>query len=329
MVANPQLFRNPFKATSVILNAAKAALKAVIPEVALPAAEAFPACEVDNGYEQERVEKAEVARPSLASEESLQQASMDVQLSVENVEDISPVIQPHPKKAKLSSEVLPRDPRLRNKITTLLSTSPELPHKVPVGGEGRHCPEGGELRHGAVEGELLYDPPGAKHVHVPVTGGELRHVVGTENLGEVVSGDAAAELPSGVEKSKDGSDDGREKSNFHGINYLLWFEVGIEGKDPMDPNEEDWGGKIEFGFSDINFAKDFEDYFILFEDQCTIHNCCVGRVSGLQAHIRDKVLLPPSYDERNIVNLIEKYGDAHLSNSGWREVDPEEWYEDS
>ena len=153
----------------------------------------------------------------------------------------------------------------------------------------------------------------------------MRHGAGTESLGEVVSGDAAAELPSGVEKS----DDGREKSNFHGINYLLWFEVGIEGKDPMDPNEEDWGGKIEFGFSDINFAKDFEDYFILFEDQCTIHNCCVGRVSGLQAHIRDKVLLPPSYDERNIVNLIEKYGDAHLSDSGWREVDQEEWYENS
>ena len=44
----------------------------------------------------------------------------------------------------------------------------------------------------------------------------------------------------------------------------MWFEVGIEGKDPMDQDEEDWGGKIEFGFSDKHFPQEIEDYFFAF-----------------------------------------------------------------
>ena len=55
-----------------------------------------------------------------------------------------------------------------------------------------------------------------------------------------------------------------------GVNYLMWFEIGIEGKDPMDPKEEDWGGTIEFGFSEKNFCKDIEDYFLLFEDEFSL-----------------------------------------------------------
>ena len=35
----------------------------------------------------------------------------------------------------------------------------------------------------------------------------------------------------------------------------------------MDQDEEEWGGKIEFGFKKKNFPKDLEDYFILFEDE--------------------------------------------------------------
>ena len=66
----------------------------------------------------------------------------------------------------------------------------------------------------------------------------------------------------------------------------------------------------------------------MFEEKCTISHNCAGRVSGLQAHVRDKVLDPPDYDQRDIVQLIENYGDAHLSDSGWREVDQEEWFED-
>ena len=34
----------------------------------------------------------------------------------------------------------------------------------------------------------------------------------------------------GVKKSVENIEDGREKSIFFGLNYLLWFEFGIEGK---------------------------------------------------------------------------------------------------
>ena len=109
---------------------------------------------------------------------------------------------------------------------------------------------------------------------------------------------------------------------------MMWFEIGIEGKDPMDPKEEDWGGTIEFGFSEKTFCKDIEDYFLLFEDECSLQShACAGRVSGLLEHVRDRVIRPPSYDERSIVDLLERYGDAHISDSGWREVDEEEWFD--
>jgi hypothetical protein len=49
---------------------------------------------------------------------------------------------------------------------------------------------------------------------------------------------------------------------------------------------------------------------------------------GVAWHVRDKVLKLPNYDTRNIVDLIDKYGDAHISDTGWREVDNEEWYGD-
>ena len=35
-----------------------------------------------------------------------------------------------------------------------------------------------------------------------------------------------------------------------------------------------------------------------------------------------------SHDPRNVVDILEKYGDAHVSDSGWREVDIEEWFSD-
>ena len=31
------------------------------------------------------------------------------------------------------------------------------------------------------------------------------------------------------------------------------------------------------------------------------------------------------YPQRNIEELIDKYRDAHILDSGWREVDTEEW----
>ena len=54
--------------------------------------------------------------------------------------------------------------------------------------------------------------------------------------------------------------------------YLTYFLV--------DQEEEDLGGKIEFGFSDASFSKDIEDYFLLFEDECSQSHICAGRVMG-------------------------------------------------
>ena len=69
---------------------------------------------------------------------------------------------------------------------------------------------------------------------------------------------AVAEL----EELKENREDVLKKTYLHGVNYLLWLEVGIEDKDPMDHDEEDWGGKVEFGFSDKHFEKNSEDSFV-------------------------------------------------------------------
>ena len=119
-----------------------------------------------------------------------------------------------------------------------------------------------------------------------------------------------------MKENQDSEKDGF-KSNLFGVKYMIWFEIGIEGKDPMDQDEEDWGGKIEFGFMDEKFSKELEDYFILFEDQCTQSHACAGRVMGVASGMREKLIEPPSFDPRNIVDLVEKYGDAHISDSGW------------
>jgi hypothetical protein len=132
-----------------------------------------------------------------------------------------------------------------------------------------------------------------------------------------------------LEDAGDSVEDNPEHSNLFGVKYIMWFEIGIEGKDPMDKDEDDWGGRIEFGFSENIFSNDVEDYFLLFEDQCTQSHSCAGRVSGVLSHIREKVIDPPNYDPRSIVDLLDKYEDGHISDSGWREVDPEEWYLDN
>ena len=50
---------------------------------------------------------------------------------------------------------------------------------------------------------------------------------------------------------------------------------------------------------------------------------------GVLSHVRENVIKAPEYDPRNIVDLVERYGDAHISDCGWREVDREEWYLES
>ena len=53
---------------------------------------------------------------------------------------------------------------------------------------------------------------------------------------------------------------------------------------------------------------------------------CGGRVTGVVFNMMDSVLKPPSYDPRNIVDLLNKYRDAHIIDSGCREVDHEQWF---
>ena len=94
------------------------------------------------------------------------------------------------KKVKLSSE-MPRDPRLRGKVSGILSTSPELHHKLPAEGELRHGPVGkglGQVGRGLflcpVEGELQQGPVEGKLQQGPV-GGDLRHGVGSVTSDEL------------------------------------------------------------------------------------------------------------------------------------------------
>jgi hypothetical protein len=42
---------------------------------------------------------------------------------------------------------------------------------------------------------------------------------------------------------------------------------------------------------------------------------------GVISHLREIMIKPPSYDPRNIMDLLDKYRDAQISDSGWREVD--------
>ena len=185
-------------------------------------------------------------------------------------------------------------------------------HNIQVGEELRHGPAGGELRHG--------DTRVCNNLQqgVPANATEQPHT-GVDEVPSDVLGFAG---------NSENKDDCGVKTNMFGVNFIMWFEIGIEGKDPMDQEEDDWGGTIQFGFSDKTFDKDIEDYFAMFEDECSIQShYCAGRVARVLDHVRGMVIGPPDYDPRSIVGLLDKYGDAHVSNSGWREVDPEEWFD--
>ena len=53
-----------------------------------------------------------------------------------------------------------------------------------------------------------------------------------------------------------------------GVIYLSWFKIGIEEKDPMDQEEDERRGNIEFGYIEKKIWTDLDDYFQLFEDGC-------------------------------------------------------------
>ena len=297
-----QLFN--FKLSCVILRAGKASLKAVNE----PIVRNFEKVgKVVSEYEKvvDDFDKTVENTPT----HHVEAASMVVQLSFPDaVQDDAMTLCPSKKKAKLSSEVsLTRDPRLRGKVPSVqLATSPDLPHKVPAGGELRHGPVvGGGLQHGLLSEDVLQPRPVSEE--------------------KQQQGGTSREDCEGISEKKD---DIGVKTNMFGFKYMMWFEIGIEGKDPMDQTEDDWGGKIEFGFSDKTFCKDIEDYFLLFEDECSLQShTCAARVARVLEHVRDRVIGPPSYDPRNIVELLDKYGDAHISDSGWREIDEEEWFD--
>ena len=48
---------------------------------------------------------------------------------------------------------------------------------------------------------------------------------------------------SGEQQGVSAEGGGRVHTNMFGVNYVMWFDLSIEGKDPLDPAEEDWGGK--------------------------------------------------------------------------------------
>jgi hypothetical protein len=265
VAANPHLYRNPYKCTSDILIAAKAALKAV-PVKTAPAG----AAAVDQG-DQCALKEDQVGGKEEHSYALANPPSPAMELSVDN--SVNDSMQGNcssdttqfskPKKGKLSDDfaIVDND----------LSSSPVLHHKLTTRPMENQDSQSQDSEYSQVRGV---------------------------------------------------------KTNMCGVKFVMWFHVGIEGKDPMGQDEDDWGGKIEFGFSDKNFPKEVEDYFLLFEDKCDQAHACAGRVMSVASHVRDKVLEPPRYDPRNIVELIDKYGDAHINDTGWREVDTEEWFGD-
>ena len=163
----------------------------------------------------------------------------------------------------------------------------------------------------------LSDNSDSASSHVQQTSPELRHKIPAKSRGEDNSSDGGSEV----------SREEGVHTNMFGVQYLMWFEISIEGKSAMNREEEDWGGKLEFGFSDTSFPKEIEDYFLLFEDECSLlaHHNCAARVMGVVSNMKDKLLQPPSYDPRSILDLLDKYGDAHIIDSGCREVLTEEW----
>ena len=59
------------------------------------------------------------------------------------------------------------------------------------------------------------------------------------------------------------SEENSVHTNLYGVNFIIWFDIGIEGKDSMDQEEEEWGGRVEFGFKDSSFPKEIEEYFLV------------------------------------------------------------------
>ena len=120
----------------------------------------------------------------------------------------------------------------------------------------------------------------------------------------ICSGEALLHNKEGLEKHLESLGASRHGV---GVKFLVFFDIRIE--------EEDLCGRIEFGFKDNGFDMDIEEYFLKFEDQCSTqsHNC-LGRIKAVCSDKKDLAWTP-----RNFLDLLEKYGDAHVIDRGWRE----------
>ena len=219
--ANPQLFRNPYKATRDILLAAKAALKA------LPAVKIAPVEATVGGHgagmegqgDQGDVREGQGGHGAVQENQGEGEGGQGVrkedqvdgkdehsyalahppspamEVSVGNFDDISMqgncsselTQSSKPKKAKLLDDLFAVD-------DNVLGLSPVLQHKLPA-------------------------------------------------------------RPVSDQESEDVDEEKKVHTNLFGVNFVMWFDVGIEGKSSMDQDEEDWGGRLEFGFSENNFPK--------------------------------------------------------------------------
>ena len=84
---------------------------------------------------------------------------------------------------------------------------------------------------------------------------------------------------------------------------------------------------IEFGFQEKKFSTKVEDYFLLSGTECSFSLLC-GKCGGMVVGARDAVkklaLPPPSWDERDIVKLLDLAGEGQVCDWGWREVEVKE-----
>ena len=99
--------------------------------------------------------------------------------------------------------------------------------------------------------------------------------------------------------------------------YKLWFDVIINAT----------GERIEFGFQEKTFSTKVEDYFLLSGTECSFSLIC-GKCGGMVVRVRDDVkklaLPPPSWDNRDIVHLLDMAGEGQVCDWGWRDVEFEE-----
>ena len=136
---------------------------------------------------------------------------------------------------------------------------------------------------------------------------DLHHkVAGVREQGDV-SGVGNQQQQTVSEGGGDGDGDGIRNE----VNYVSWFDVIIEGENDR--------GRLEFGFKDKDFPKTFDDYFHKFGEICTSQSHkCRGRVMGVVSGMRERV----KHDCKYLLDLVEKFGDAHILDSGWIEAAP-------